>query len=159
MAEIALISSHAPWTPIPQAVEWNAVEDGTVFTAQAEAGPTPDEVWKDDATIRDHYRQAVAYSLDTLISWVETYGDDDLVVVVLGDHQPAPLVSGDTENRDVPVHLIARDPAVFDAISAWEWQEGLRPNQQAPQWRMDALRDRFVDAFSEAIEHEIAAAP
>jgi hypothetical protein len=148
MAEIALISSHAPWTPIPHMIPWNDVNDGTEFTQQATAGPTPEEVWSDDASIRDHYRQAVAYALDNLVSWVSTYGDDNLVVLVLGDHQPAPLVSGDTENREVPVHLIARDPSVLAAVEQWQWSDGLLPDAAAPHWRMDALRDRFIEAFS-----------
>ncbi|MDR0781191.1 MAG: hypothetical protein LBF16_10930 [Pseudomonadales bacterium] len=148
MAEIALVSSHAPWTPIPHLIPWEEVGDGTAFTPQATAGPTPQEVWSDDARIRDHYRQAVAYALGNLLAWVSAYGDDNLVVLALGDHQPAPLVSGDTENRDVPVHFIARDPAVLAAVAQWQWSEGLRPDDSAPHWRMDALRDRFVAAFS-----------
>jgi hypothetical protein len=151
MAEIALVSSHAPWTPVPHMIPWDEVGDGTIFTPQATAGPTPEEVWSNDASIRDHYRQAVAYALDNLVSWVRTYGDDNLVVLVLGDHQPAPLVSGDTENREVPVHLIARDPAVLDAVAPWQWSDGLLPDNAAPHWRMDALRDRFVTAFSPAV--------
>jgi hypothetical protein len=149
MAEIALISSHAPWTPIPQLVPWEEVADGTVFSLQALAGPSPEEVWRDDVRIRDHYRQAVAYALDNLLSWVETYGDEDLVVLILGDHQPAPLVSRDTENHEVPVHLIAQDPAVLEAIAGWQWREGLLPDDAAPHWRMDALRDQFISAFSD----------
>src|SRR5690606_30649532 len=45
MAEIALISSHAPWTPIPHLVPWTSVGDGRAFTEQARAGPTPEQVW------------------------------------------------------------------------------------------------------------------
>ncbi|HWK52995.1 MAG TPA: sulfatase [Hyphomicrobiales bacterium] len=148
MAEIALISSHAPWTPIPHLVPWEQVGDGSIFTEQATAGPTSEEVWSDNTRIRAHYRQTLVYALDNLVSWLLAYGDDNLVVLVLGDHQPAPLVSGDTENREVPVHLIARDPAVLEAVASWQWQAGLRPDAEAPHWRMDALRDRFVAAFS-----------
>src|SRR5690606_22637910 len=42
----------------------------------------------------------------TLVSYIETYGDENLVVLVLGDHQPAPMVSGDPEGKQVPIHLI-----------------------------------------------------
>ena len=31
MAEIALLSSHAPWTPVPTLIPWGDVGDGTVF--------------------------------------------------------------------------------------------------------------------------------
>ena len=62
------------------------------------------------------YRRSIEYSLNTLISYVETYGDDDLVLVFLGDHQPAPVVTGAGASRDVPITIVARDPAVLDRI-------------------------------------------
>jgi hypothetical protein len=47
----------------------------------------------------------------------------------------------------VPVTIVAKDPAVLDRISGWGWQHGLNPGPQAPVWRMDAFRDRFLTAF------------
>jgi hypothetical protein len=87
------------------------------------------------------------YSLNSLISYVETYGDDNLVLVFLGDHQPAPVVTGEDASRDVPITIVAHDPAVLDRISGWGWQDGLKPGPHAPVWRMDAFRDRFLTAF------------
>jgi hypothetical protein len=68
-------------------------------------------------------------------------------VVFLGDHQPASIVSGDRAGHDVPVTVVARDPAVLDRIAGWRWQPGLRPAADSPVWRMDAFRDRFLSAF------------
>jgi hypothetical protein len=79
---------------------------------------------------------------------VETYGDDDLVLVVLGDHQPSPVVSGHAASHDVPITLISQDPAVLDRIAGWDWQNGLRPSPEAPVWPMDTFRDRFLAAYS-----------
>ena len=84
---------------------------------------------------------------DSLISYVETYGDDNLVLVFLGDHQPAPIVTGEGASRDVPITIVAHDPAVLDRIAGWGWQDGLRPGPHAPVWRMDTFRDRFLTAF------------
>lgn len=152
MAELALISSHAPWTPIAELVPWDQVGDGRIFNEQAQAGLTPEEVWSDVESIRDYYRQSIEYMLATLVSYIQEYGDENLVVLVLGDHPPAPMVSGDPVGRDVPVHLIARDPAVIEAIADWQWQPGMLPDANAPVWRMDRFRDRFVEAFSEQYE-------
>lgn len=148
MAEIALISSHAPWTPIAELVPWDKVGDGRIFDDQAQAGPTPEQVWSDVQSIRDHYRQSIEYMLNTLVSFVQEYGDDDLVILLMGDHPPAPMVSGDADGFDVPVHLISRDADVMDAVSHWNWQPGLLPDADAPVWRMDRLRDQFIEAFS-----------
>jgi hypothetical protein len=79
---------------------------------------------------------------------VQTYGDDNLVLVFLGDHQPASFVAGDDAGKDVPVTIVARDRAVLDRIAGWGWQDGLRPDPQAPVWPMESFRDRFLTAFS-----------
>jgi phosphatidylglycerophosphate synthase len=148
MAEIPLVSSHAPWALIPQLIDWGDVGDGSVFDALATEVDPPDAIWTKGPThVRTEYRRSVEYSLNSLISYVETYGDDDLVLVFLGDHQPAPIITGDGASRDVPITIVARDRAVLDRISGWDWQDGLKPGPQAPVWRMDAFRDRFLTAF------------
>jgi hypothetical protein len=104
-------------------------------------------VLRDRTRIRSAYIRSIEYSLSALISYVETYGDDNLVLVFLGDHQPAPIVTGGGASRDVPITIVARDQAVLDRISGWGWQDGLKPSPQAPVWRMNAFRDRFLTAF------------
>lgn len=150
MAEIDLVSSHIPWTHLPQMIDWNAIGDGSVFGPMPAQGKTQAEVWSDPAKVRAAYAESIRYSLDTLISYMTTYGDKDTVMVFLGDHQPGPSVSGDTTNHDVPVTVVAGDPAVFDSISSWGWEPGLNPSPSAPVWKMDQFRDRFLNAFATA---------
>jgi hypothetical protein len=147
MAEVALVSSHSPWAPLPQMVDWNQVGDGTIFGPQPAAGKQPDEVWKDPAAVRTEYRNSIEYSLQALIGYAKTYGDDNLVLVFLGDHQPAPYVAGEGTNHDVPITIVAKDPKVLDQISGWGWTDGVRPAKDAPVWRMDSFRDKFLTAF------------
>jgi phosphatidylglycerophosphate synthase len=134
-AEVDLISSHAPWEKVPRLIDWDDVGDGSVFNrvpAQPRAG----------------YFRSIEYSLRAVFSFIQRYGDDKLVVVLLGDHQPATTVTGQGASHDVPISLIARDPRVLDRIAGWGWQDGLRPSAQAPVWPMHAFRDRFLTAFS-----------
>jgi hypothetical protein len=153
MAEIVLVSSHAPWAPVPRLVNWDDIGDGSIFDAMAEAGDPPDIIRTRDAgRVRTDYRRSVEYSLNSVISYLETYGDDDLVLVFLGDHQPAPVVTGEGASHDVPITIVARDPAVLDRISGWGWQDGLKPGLLAPVWPMDAFRDRFLTAFGSSAE-------
>lgn len=147
MAEVDLVSSHHPWTPLPRLVDWDEVGDGSVFDGMPEEGESKGEVFADPDKVRTAYGRSIEYSLDTLFSFLETYPDPDLVVVMLGDHQPHTYVTGEDPGHDVPVSVIAQDPAVLDRISGWGWQEGLRPDPDAPVWRMDAFRDRFLAAF------------
>jgi len=69
------------------------------------------------------------------------------VLVVLGDHQPATIVSGAGASHDVPITIIARDRTVTSRISGWDWQDGMHPGPGAPVWPMDAFRDRFLSAY------------
>jgi hypothetical protein len=107
-------------------------------------------VWSQASRVYAAYAQSITYSLDQLVTFVERYRDDDLVLVVLGDHQPAPFVSGQGASHDVPVSILARDPAVLAQGSTWGWSNGLRPAPTAPEWRMDSFRDRFLTAFGPA---------
>ncbi|MGW0506154.1 sulfatase-like hydrolase/transferase [Micromonospora sp. NPDC003241] len=139
MAELALVSSHSPWTKVPSVVDWDDIDDGEVFQRGIIGTPA--------AQARTGYRHSINYTLRTLISYLERYGNDDTVMVIVGDHQPAPVVTGENPSPDVPIHIVAKDPAVFAQIEDWKWQEGLTPDADAPVWRMDTFRDRFLTTF------------
>jgi hypothetical protein len=147
MAEIPMVSSHAPWAPIPHMIDWNDLGDGSIYDPMPAAGLKPGVIWRDAAQVRAEYGRSIQYSLSALISYVEKYGDKNLVLVFLGDHQPAPIVTGTGAGRDVPISIVAKDPAVLDQISSWGWQDGLNPAPNAPVWPMNSFRDRFLTAF------------
>lgn len=150
MAEIDLVSSHTPWAPLPRLVDWAAVGNGSVFAPMPAEGASAGQVWRDPNRVRAAYGQSIQYSLNTLISFVQAYPDDNLVLIVLGDHQPATIVSGANAGRDVPISIIAHDPAVLSRIAGWGWQSGLRPGPDAPVWPMATFRDRFLTAYGPA---------
>lgn len=147
MAEIDLVTSHLPWTPLPHMVPWDEVGDGSIFGPMPAQGLPPDVAWRNPDTVRRLYGESIQYSLRALVSWVERMHDDNLVLVVLGDHQPAPSVSGTHANHQVPISVVAHDPAVLARLDPWHWQPGLLPGPRAPVWPMDAFRDRFFTAF------------
>ena len=94
MAEIDLVSSHEPWTPLPRMVDWADVGDGSVSAPCLPRACRP-RTWSAIRTGASAYAESIRYSLTALISWVSTFRpDDDLVVLLLGDHQPASIVSG-----------------------------------------------------------------
>lgn len=147
MAEIDLVSSHTPWAPLPRLVDWSRVGDGSIFDPMPAEGESPEEVWRTPDRIKAAYAGSIAYSLDALTSFVQQLHDRDLVLVVLGDHQPASIVGGPGVSHDVPVSIIAADSAVMERTADWGWQKGLRPDAAAPVWPMDAFRDRFLTAY------------
>ncbi|MET9851266.1 sulfatase-like hydrolase/transferase [Streptomyces ossamyceticus] len=147
MSEIILTSSHQPWAPLPRMVGWDEVGDGSVYRAVEKAGKDPADVFTDPVKVKEEYGKSVQYSLRSLLEYVEKYGDDNTVLVFLGDHQPMASVSGDGADHDVPVTVVAHDPKVLDRIADWGWSDGLRPGADSPVWRMDTFRDRFLTAY------------
>ncbi|ARS52175.1 hypothetical protein B9G99_04165 [Kushneria konosiri] len=147
MAEIATLSSHAPWTPIPPLVDWGQIGDGRIFNEWANAGDPPDVVWQDSDRVRAQYLKSIDYALEALASFITHYGDDSLVVIAMGDHQPASLITGEGASMDVPVHVMTRDPHVLDQFARWGWQSGMLPDRNSAHWGMDALRQRLVEGF------------
>lgn len=146
--EIALVSSHAPWPIIPAVIPWDQVGDGSVYHTMTTGEPRDAIVAKGGDAMRTAYRRALQYSIGSLIFWLTTYGSKNTVVIMLGDHQPPPMLTRVGAGRDVPVTIVAGDPAVLDRITDWGWTPGVRPEPNAPVWRMDAFRDRFLNSFS-----------
>lgn len=147
MAEIDLVSSHIPWAPLPRLVPWKDIGDGTVYGSMAEQGPSVNDVWHSTAGVRAAYGRSVQYSISSLVSFVRNAHDPNLVLVMLGDHQPSTVVTGSGASHDVPITIVASDPDVLNRIAPWGWQDGMLPGPNAPVWPMDSFRDRFLTTF------------
>jgi hypothetical protein len=147
MAEIDLVSSHHPWTPLPRMVPWRDVGDGSVYDGMPDLGLSPDAAFRDPDEVRALYGRSIVYSWQSLVSFLRRSSDPNLVVVALGDHQPHSYVTGSHPGHDVPISVISRDPEVVRRTADWRWQRGLRPGHDAPVWRMDAFRNAFLTAF------------
>ncbi|GHD22892.1 hypothetical protein GCM10010313_58190 [Streptomyces violarus] len=147
MSFVILTSSHQPWAPIPKMVGWDELGDGSRFDAIEKAGNEASDIITDTTRSRQEYGKSIQYSVTSLTQWLERYGTDDTVLVFLGDHQPMARVSGTRASRDVPVSIVAKDPKVLDKVADWNWTEGLRPDPDAPVWKMSSFRDRFLKAY------------
>ncbi|MFL5863632.1 MAG: CDP-alcohol phosphatidyltransferase family protein, partial [Solirubrobacteraceae bacterium] len=145
-AEVDTVSSHMPWNRIPRQIPWNEVGDGSIYSRipmDHETGA----FWSNRTRVQAAYGRSIVYSLNTLFSFVKHAADRNLVMIVLGDHQPLPIVSGQGANHDVPISIIAHDPKVLKQVGSWGWNPGLRPSPNAPVWPMSAFRDKFLGAF------------
>jgi len=137
-AEIDTTSSHEPWTRIPPFISWSRLGNGSVFNRlPIDRGGLTDA--------QQGYARSIQYSLRTLYSFIERYGNKNTVLIVLGDHQPSRVIQ--QADHEVPTTIIAHDPKVIRRLSGWGWTNGMLPGPTAPVWRMSAFRNRFLNAF------------
>jgi hypothetical protein len=146
-AELDLVSSHTPWTKIPQMVPWDQLGDGTIFNSIPVSKISRAALFNDPPKARQAYGQSVRYTMTALFSFLQQSQDPNLVLVVLGDHQPSAIITGAGPTHDVPVSVISKDPKVFQQIAGWNWQNGMRPDAAAPIAPMSVFRDKFLTAF------------
>jgi phosphatidylglycerophosphate synthase len=150
MAEIDMVSSHYPWAPLPTMVPWNKIGNGSIFDPMPAHGGTRLSTLASASKERRAFAKSIQYSLQALTSWVTELNDPNLVLILLGDEQPAAPVTGPGASHEVVISIIAHDPSVFRQIASWRWQDGLLPGPSAPLEPMDAFRNQFLGAFSTA---------
>jgi phosphatidylglycerophosphate synthase len=147
-AEVDTVSSHMPWNRVPESViPWNQVGDGSIYKHLPKEENLDGGFWITPKRVRASYTHSIEYSMNALVSYVKHYGRKNLVLLVVGDEQPLPIVSGEGASHDVPISIIAHDPKVLKQIGSWGWGAGLRPSPKAPVWPMSAFRDRFLTAY------------
>jgi hypothetical protein len=151
-AMLALISSHAPWLPVPDVVGWEELGDGTIYARWADSAPEPREVWRNTEAVRDQYALSIGHSIDAVAAFLADRIPADALVLVLGDHQPAPVIAGPGASRAVPVHVVAHDPGLLRPFDRLGFVPGVLPPPppagDGRLVRIDALRAFLLAAFS-----------
>jgi len=144
------ITSHAPFRPVPPyQPDWSRLLGPQPYDAAVgEALRGYRAEWQD---LDPAYADTMAYSFEWLAGYLRERRDADLVLVVLGDHQPPVGVGGENPSWDVPVHVIARPGPLLDALAAAGFTGGLAP--QPPRiGGMDDLARVLVRAFGSSPE-------
>ncbi len=118
------IMSHAPFVPVRNYLaDWSRVFEADAFAALVSPGLRP----FDGAAWRANYQAAIAHQLHVLAGFVGQRAGADTLLIVLGDHQPAAIVSGPGARWDVPVHVIASRPGLLAPFVEGGFTPGLRP--------------------------------
>jgi hypothetical protein len=147
--ESGMVSSHAPWTPVVPLVDWATIGDGRAFEPYRLDGYPPEEIWWDVGLLRTYYARSIAYSLEAMAQFAERYLDERALLIVAGDHQAAPWVTG-TSEPDVPVHVMSRDEALLEPFLDLGFARGPFPESASPAHRMDEFRAWFLQAYGGA---------
>lgn len=142
-----IVSTHAPFVPIaPVKKNWSALTGASAYTeTERDAALAQPEDWTEPVS---QYIGALRYTFGWLASFLAERASPDLVLVVIGDHQPIGAVTGPGAPWDVPVHVIGRNTLVLERLREQGFAEGLRPPNRAIA-PMQALTEMLVEAFGE----------
>jgi len=119
-------STHAPFGPTaPYQPDWARVTSPDPYDeADVQASRKNTPTWFD---LGPHYVNAVSYMYASMAGYLRRHEQRDLVMIVIGDHQPAAAVSGTGASWEVPVHVIAPPGPLLDRLVARGFRPGLQP--------------------------------
>ena len=144
----ATITTHAPFVPAPPyQPDWARVLSDTPY--DADELDRAWSAWADWTNLGPSYVEALRYAFANVGGYLRLRADRDLVLVLVGDHQPPALVSGAGASWDVPVHVVASRDALIDRlVDGHGFAPGLAPPRPAVA-RMDGLLPILLDAFGD----------
>ena len=138
--------THAPFGPVPPyQPAWSRVLTRDAYDrADVERAMARNP---DLSNLGPSYVRAMAYEYRSLAGYLREHADD-LVLVLIGDHQPAAAVSGRDASWRVPVHVIGRRERVLHRLLEHGFRPGLEPRRPAIG-AMYQLTPLLLDAFDE----------
>lgn len=129
------VSTHHKWPPIPFAADWRTLNTPELVR------PVPYEPIAGADQITEgkprRYFEAVVYEWRALLDFIEAETADDVIFIIVGDHQPLierttdaqfatdVAVSLRHQSLNTPVHVIARDEALLKRFAARGFTDGL----------------------------------
>jgi phosphoglycerol transferase MdoB-like AlkP superfamily enzyme len=119
-------TTHAPFGPVaPYLADWSKV-----LTADAYDSPEVDSLlaYTPDLTnLAGDYAHATSYDFMTFAGYLHQRPEDEFVMMLVGDHQPAAAVAGKDAPWTVPVHIVTSQVQVLDRLVAQGFQRGMTP--------------------------------
>jgi hypothetical protein len=151
-----IVSTHAPFVPVaPFKPDWAALRGAEAFTAaERDAALAAPEDWTQPVP---QYIGAFRYTFAWLASFIAERADPDLLLVVIGDHQPIGAVTGPGAPWDVPVHVIGRNSALLARLRLAGFVDGIDPAAGAIG-PMHALTPVLLQAFGDTMRPAAPAA-
>jgi hypothetical protein len=141
------ISTHTPFTPAPPyQPDWSRILTPTPYDDD-----DLERAWAQEPdwfNLGPSYAHALDYFYASLGGYLRLRADRDFVMVLIGDHQPPALVSGEGATWDVPVHVVTNRVQALDSLLQRGFREGLRPSGPSAI-KMNALLPLLLDAFGD----------
>jgi hypothetical protein len=140
------VSTHTPFMPLaPYQSDWTRMLSPDVFSQEdIDRAYAREPDW---LNLAPAYGDSVAYAYQTFAGYVRQRASRDYVMILIGDHQPPSLVSGQGAPWDVPVHIITNRRAILNDLAAHGFVRGLVP-ARPHAGQMHEIVPTLLQAFS-----------
>jgi hypothetical protein len=124
------INTHLPFLPTPPyQPDWQRLLSADPFDAAAVTAANAQQPdWLD---MGSDYAQSMDYIYRSIAGYLRKNSSRDLLLVVIGDHQPAANVSGEDAPWDTPVHVIANRAELLEPLLQQGFRPGITPERPA----------------------------
>lgn len=120
------MNTHIPFSPVPPfQPDWERLLGSDPYPeADVRRALAERPRWFD---LLPDYLRSVSYTYRWLGAWLALPEPRESVYVLVGDHQPASSITGEGASWNVPVHVVARDPALLARFTAQGFRPGMEP--------------------------------
>ena len=141
------INTHFPFSPTPPyQSEWRRVGGPAPFDDVAvDAAYVAQPDWTD---LGPAYIEALSYDFQVVGGFLRHRPGRDLVMILIGDHQPPAAVSGEGASWEVPVHVVTSRHQLLERLIARGFRTGLTP-ERPTLGAMHTLLPALLDAFGD----------
>jgi hypothetical protein len=130
------ITTHFPFNPLPPfQPERDRLLSSEPFDPDEVKAALAEKIdWLDMAPA---YQRMIEYQWRWLGDWLRRPQSRDTVFILVGDHQPTANISGEGASWDVPIHILANDPALLAGFV----RRGFTPGMEPPRQPLGGLHD------------------
>ena len=148
--QIVLVTSHVPFNKLPPYIDdWSTLGDGSIFhKLPSKEYNTSWPYFGDD--VHEAYPSFYVYELKVITEFLKRIKDRKNLVIIMGDHQPVPQISGYHRPWLVPMHIVTNSPELKKPFVDNHFANGVYPTPNAPDWHMKDFLPFFVSAYSNA---------
>ncbi|MEM9549075.1 MAG: sulfatase-like hydrolase/transferase, partial [Bacteroidota bacterium] len=133
-------NSHSPFISPPFVANWKDLNKSGEKQLHVHKGFLKNPRFED-------YQNAIKYEFDTISQFIEDYGKQEDIFIVVGDHQPPILANKEQHGLTTPVHIISRNDKFLLEFHKYGFTKSLIEAKD-PTIKHEAFYSIFLNAFA-----------
>ena len=133
-------NSHFWWeTPTKLSDDWKNLNTKDLDFINLTSGNRSD--------VRGNYLKSIKYQLEVFTDFILNQADDDAIIVLFGDHQPA-VFPNDESTQDTPIHIISKNEKLIHSFEKYGFENGfLVENRTENNLKHEGIYSMFLREF------------